>query len=166
MVWLQNCTGDRRVEGCSAGESAGWASHHILVKSRVQVWLPAFSRVTAALLSFLTLSVAPYLKKPLCQTNLEDEVRPKGRGLFIGVVEQQTPAAIKRRLGMKPFIRANPSSRHLYFFPCFSLPLLLVSTHWKAQWIRQSAAGRRAAQRATTWCWTSMRNKTQRVHLR
>lgn len=76
-----------------------------------------FSRVTPALLSFLTLSMAPYLKKPVCQTNLEDEVQPKGRGLFIGIVEQQLPTAIKRRV--RAFI-SSTSSLHLYFFLCFS----------------------------------------------
>lgn len=47
--------------------------------SRVHGWLIAlFSRVIPALLSFLTLSMVPHLKKPKCQTNLEDEVQPRG----------------------------------------------------------------------------------------
>ncbi len=61
------------------------------------------SCVTLALLSFLTLSMVPYLKKPGCQTNLEDEVQPKGRGLFIGIVEQQLPTAVKKTVRAEPF---------------------------------------------------------------
>lgn len=47
--------------------------------------------------------MVPYLKKPECQTNLEDEVQPKGRGLFIGIVEQQLPTAIKKSVRAEPF---------------------------------------------------------------
>lgn len=38
--------------------------------------------------------MARYLEKPQCQINLGDGVQPKGRGLFIGAVEQQLPTAI------------------------------------------------------------------------
>lgn len=80
-----------------------------------------FLRVISALLSFLTLSMVPYLKKPECQTNLEDEVQPKGRGLFIGIVEQLMPTATKKRV--RNFISSACFPLHLYFFLCFSFPL-------------------------------------------
>lgn len=47
--------------------------------SRVHAWLIALFRVSyLSFLSFLTLSMVPHLKKPECQTNVEDEVQPRG----------------------------------------------------------------------------------------
>lgn len=67
--------------------------------------------------------MVPYLKKLECQTNLEDEVRPKGGGLFIGIVEQQLPTDIKKR------VRAEDSfSLHLYFLRCFSFSIICLNT--------------------------------------
>lgn len=68
--------------------------------------------------------MAPYLKKPVCQTNLEDEVQPKGRGLFIGIVEQQLPTAIKRRVRAEPFNFSN-----LFFSPPVLLSVLFSSSY-------------------------------------
>ena len=62
-----------------------------------------------------------YLEKPECQTNLEDEVQPKGRGLFIGIVEQM-PAAPKKRVVAKAFHFYN-----LLVFPPLSASVIFFS---------------------------------------
>ena len=92
-----------------------------------------FPCVMHTLLSFLTLSMVVYLKKPECQTNLEGEVQPKGRGLFIGIVEQQLPAAIEGRVRAEPFhfssLLCPPVFLSVLFF---SLVPLSVSPRWEA----------------------------------
>lgn len=74
-----------------------------------------FLCVKPALLSYLTLPIVPCLK-----TNLKDEVLPKGRRLFIGIVEQQLPKARKKRVRAQSFhffiILLSPSSTFLLFF--------------------------------------------------
>lgn len=112
-----------------------------------------FSRVTPALLSLLTLSVAPYLKKPVCQTNLEDEVQPRGRAFFIGIVEQQLPTAIKRRVRAEPFFFNLLLSPPVFLSFCDFSPLF--PNH---NTIQRSTKGGDTAQRTTL---TSVRIETR-----
>lgn len=82
-----------------------WAFHHVLqgFKSGSQPFL----RVIPTLLSFLTLSMVPHLKKPQCQTNMEDEMQPTGELLFIGIVEKQLPTATKHWVSVEPLYFVN-----------------------------------------------------------
>lgn len=78
--------------------------------------------------------MVPYLKKLECQTNLQDEVQPKGGGgLFIGIVEQQLPTAMKTRVRAEPFQSLQPPSPSTCISFCAFLLFvpLSVSKHTK-----------------------------------